>query len=241
MSNKFHEVVTKMLEAVTLDDSGKEMRVLDESKFAEADELLHELIVEKAREWWAQLESAEGALSAMHDEIDFSEMNADSSHVASPALTMDVDTGADKVPATLESVMGENDFDLESIFETEDDEDKDDLDEMGHYGEAGNDVEDGDEGFDDMMRGDDEEGLGDDGPVGDDMGDMDDDDMDAMGGDDDMMPGGDDDMDVDGEFDFSFLDDDMDDDMAPPMDGDQDDDMMDPDMDEMSPLDHGTH
>lgn len=203
---KFGEVVSKMMEAVTIGDNSKEITILDETAMSEAEELLNEIIVETARDWWAQLESAEDSLADMSDEISFSELNADPSHVGSPAL--DVGAGAaDDAPASLESMLESEDFDLDSIFESDDDEEP--VEEAMHYedeDEFG--PEDGDEQFDDLMRGDDENGLGDDGMDGDlDFGD---DDMDAIGGEDEF--GGSDELgaedDLGGDFDFDFLDDD---------------------------------
>lgn len=209
---KFSEVVSKMMEAVTIGKDSKDIEVLDESAMSEAEELLNQIIVETARDWWAQLESAEDSLADMSDEISFSELSADSSHVGSPAL--DVSAGAaDDAPASLESMLESEEFDLDSIFEMADDDEDEDADEKveeGMHYEDGEEFgpDDGDDQFDDLMRGDDESGLGDDGMDGElDMGD--DDDMDAIGGGDEF--GADDGMmddDLGGDFDFDFLDDD---------------------------------
>lgn len=201
---KFSEVISKMMEAATLDDKGA-MKILDEDAMNEADQMINTMIVEKARDWWAKLESAEDSLADMSDEISFADLNGDASHIGSPAMGIDTDDG--QAPASLESMLEGTDFDLDSIFEAADeDEDDEDIDEGMHY-EDGEDEfgpEDGDDQFDDLMRGDDDDGLGDDGVDGDlDMGD----DMDAIGGEGDF--GADDGMgdDLGGDFDFAFLDD----------------------------------
>lgn len=208
MSNTamFRESVSKMMESVTLDAKGN-LKVLDEKKMAEAEELLNQMVVETSRNWWAQLESAEDSLADMSDEISFADMSADTSHVNTPRVPGKAKTAAAAPAApTLESMLKGKDFDFSSIFEgagfaMEDDEAED-------FGPA-----DGDEEFDDLQSGNDPEGLGDAGPVDDDGEDGD---LDAIGDDgmgDDGM-GGDDDLGADlgdGEFDFSFLDDETDD------------------------------
>jgi len=157
MSNrdKFKEVMIKMMDAVTLDDNNN-LVVVNEAADAEVEELLSELVLETARNWYSQLESAEDSLAGLEDEISFSEMNADPSHLVSPKLN---------VAPTVESILDEGDFDLHSILEM------DDEDEFG--------PDDGDDDFEDMRRGDDEAGIGDDDLVGDE----DDDDMGSIGGD----------------------------------------------------------
>ena len=204
MSNTamFRESVSKMMDSVTLDAKGN-LKVLDEKKMAEAEELLNQMVVETSRNWWAQLESAEDSLADMSDEISFADMSADTSHVNTPRVPGKAKPAAAAPAApTLESMLKGKDFDFSSIFEgagfpMEDDGAED-------FGPA-----DGDEEFDDLQSGNDPEGLGDAGPMDDDG---DDGDLDAIGDDgmgDDM--GGDDDLGADlgdGEFDFSFLDDD---------------------------------
>lgn len=204
-SNLFRDVISKMMESVTLDNDGQ-LKVLNEESMSEADDLLNQMVVETARDWWAQLESAEDSLADMADEISFNELNADPSHVGSPALDLDKDEGPEgdmQNVDTMESLLGKDDFDLNSIFEGfREDED----DDIG--------MDDGDDDFSDLMRGDDDKGLGDSGPMGDDG--MEDDGMDAIGGNDDIDMGDDDiDMDDDDmdmgdedEFNFDFLDDD---------------------------------
>ncbi len=204
MSNTamFRESVSKMMDSVTLDAKGN-LKVLDEKKMAEAEELLNQMVVETSRNWWAQLESAEDSLANMSDEISFADMSADTSHVNTPRVPGKAKPAAAAPAApTLESMLKGKDFDFSSIFEgagfpMEDDGAED-------FGPA-----DGDEEFDDLQSGNDPEGLGDAGPMDDDG---DDGDLDAIGDDgmgDDL--GGDDDLGADlgdGEFDFSFLDDD---------------------------------
>lgn len=194
-SPMFRDVVSKMMEAVTLGSNG-ELKVLDESAMAEADKLLNTLVIEKARGWWDQLESAESDLAGMEDEINFADLEADPSHAPINPVDMDDEFGDDMdVAKTLESAFGSKEFDLDSIFEDFDDED-----DTGPV--------DGDDAYDDLMRGDDEDGLGDEGPVGDDMDMDDEDDLDAIGGtvDPDMGDdGGDFGMGGDEEFNFDFL------------------------------------
>jgi len=203
-SNKFRDAVANMMEAVTLDENG-ETKIINQEALDRADALINEMIIESAREWWTQLESAEDSLASMSDEISFADLNADSSHIETPALAVDVPDDP-AVPATMESVLGEEEFNLDSIFEM-DSYDRPMMDDSGDP-EMG----DGDEQYDDLLRGDDEEGIGDDTPMGDDMSDeYGGDDPDAMGTDN----GGDDMGDLGGdpmgggaeEFDFSILDD----------------------------------
>jgi len=165
----------KMMESVTLDNDGN-MQIIDEAGDAEAKELLSQLVLETARGWWSQMESAENSLADMSDEISFSEMNADPSHVNTADLPLE--------EPTVESLLMDENFNLDSILEMDD-----------NFG-----PEDGDENFDDMMRGDDDAGIGDDAPMDDEL-DVDDGEMDALGGGDEELPD-------DGDFDFSFLDDD---------------------------------
>lgn len=197
-TDNFRDVISKMIEAVTLDDKGN-LTVVNKTAMAEADELLNQLVVETARNWWAQLESAEDSLANMADEISFAELNTDPSHMATPAIKSPKPMAA--APA-MEAALGGPEFDLRGIFEmTEDDGD------MG--------PRDGDDGYDDLMRGDDEAGIGDSAPTdgeldldgGDELDAMGDDGMgDDFGASDDGLDGG-----GDGEFDFSFLDDQGDD------------------------------
>ena len=223
MSNTgiFRDVVAKLMEGTTIDENNK-LQVIDESIMAEADELLDGLLKETARDWWMQMESAEDSLASMQDEISFSEMNTDPSHVVSSPLALDTDS-ADA--PTMESMLGESEFNLDSIFNEGDDD----------FGPT-----DGDEQYDDMTTGNDELGLGDDTPT-----DVDgsgyDDDMDSMGDDGMEDPMGDEFGNAE-EFDFSWLDDPMDDefgdnagdsmgdDLSDPMgdEGEFDDDMGDP-------------
>lgn len=192
----FRKFVPMMMEAVTLDAKGN-LKVINEAAMAKSEDLLSQVITETAREWWAQLESAEDSLANMADEISFSELNADPSHVASAPLPPKK-TGKSS-SQTLESLLGGKDFNFGKIFEMAEDGHGDNLD--------------GDEQYDDLMRGDDEAGIGHDGPIDDDgdnlgQGDSDfgaDDQGDKFGDD----SGFDDDLgDNDTEFDFSFLDDD---------------------------------
>ena len=175
-TKKFSNIIMKMMESVTLDDDGN-MQIIDEAGDAEAKELLSQLVLETARDWWSQMETAENSLADMSDEISFSEMNADPSHVNTADLPLE--------EPTVESLLMDENFNLDSILEMDD-----------NFG-----PEDGDENFDDMMRGDDKAGIGDDAPMDDEL-DVDDGEMDALGG------GGDDELPDDGDFDFSFLDDD---------------------------------
>ena len=188
MSNTgiFWDVVAKVMESTTIDKNNK-LQVIDESVMTEASDLLDNLLKETARDWWMQLEAKEDSLASMQDEIDFGEMNSDPSHAKVSPLALDKNDAP-----TIESMIGESEFNLESIFN----EDDDDLIPT-----------DGDEQHDEMM-------MGDDDPMGDDGEDYPDD-MDAIGDDEDFDdPMGDEFGDTDPEFSFDFLNDDdpMDDD-----------------------------
>jgi hypothetical protein len=202
-TDKFGKVIMKMMESVTLDDNDQ-MVIIDEVAHDEASDLLSQLVVETARDWWSQLESSENSLANMADEISFAEMNTDPSHISTPALNIAADE------PTIESMLEDEDFDLDEMLEMDGDD----------FGPA-----DGDDEFDDLMSGNDEGGMGDD-MGGDDL-DMDGD-MDAIGGE---MDGDDYDMDaeMDGgeeasEFNFDFLDDEEADLDAPEMDDEMEED-----------------
>lgn len=196
-TDDFSKVVSTLMEAVTLEANGT-LKVVNQKAMDTADELLGSLIVEMARDWWAQLESTEESLAGMADEISFSELNADPSHVTATPIKTAAKPAS--VSATMEAALGGPEFDLRGIFEMAEDE----------FDGA---PVDGDEGYDDLLRGDDDAGVGDGAPVdGDDELDSDDD-LDAMGaqGGDDLELGSTTDLDLDGGFDFSFLDDQSDD------------------------------
>jgi len=189
MSNTgiFRDVVAKLMEGTTIDKNNK-LQIIDESVMAEADELLDNLLKETARDWWMQMEAQEDSLASMQDSIDFDEMNTDPSHVTLPPLALDKDDAS-----TMESMLGESEFNLESIFSEDNDDDLTPID--------------GDDQHDEML-------MGGSGPMDDDGEDYPDD-MDAMGDDEDFDdPMGDEFGDTDPEFSFDFLNDDdpMDDD-----------------------------
>ena len=194
MNNKFRDVITKIMESATLDEKG-ELKVLDENTMKEADAALEDIIVEAGRKWWAQLEAVEDDLGDMEDEITFDEVSADPSSIDSGDIPVDDDEEFD----TVESILGGDDFDLNSIFEDDDDDISDS-------------PVDGDEEFDDMRMGLDDNGIGDDGDL--DVTDNDDD-LDVVGDDeeDDLDLGlGDDESDL--ETDDDLGDDDLGDDLG---------------------------
>lgn len=185
MSKKslFRDVIAKMTEAVTMDEDNN-LQVIDKVAMAEADEHFNRLMVEQASEWWAQLESAEDALADMSDQISFSELNADPSHLSSPQLAIDEPT-----EPSIDGMMESAEFNLSSIFEELNDD-------TGPI--------DGDDEYDKLITGNDDEGIGSD-IEGTEFEDEMDDDLDIIGGDDE---GEEDMLSDDGvDFDFSFLDD----------------------------------
>lgn len=216
MSSMFRDVIVKMMQSITLDEDHN-IEVVDEQLKEEADELLGQLVIETARRWWMECEDQEDSLSDMEDEISFDEKHGGRDSLRTPALGK---SKKKKDENTVESILGMEEFDVSSILEMDDDED----------------VRDGDDEYDDMLRGDDDMGHEN---HFDDM--EDEDDMDAIGGEhEDFGPEEDEEdfgpsEDSDEEFDFSFLNDEDDDDIE--MDDDfvmhgDDDDMDKPESDD---------
>lgn len=182
----FQEIAAKFMESVAMDDDAN-LVVIDEEANAAAGSSLDALFTEIATEKWMALESAEDSLADMADQISFSELNADPSSVVSPEIG---DVSTDE--PTIEGMLESDSFDLRSIFALNED---------------GDEMVDGDDEYDELVTGNDENGIGSD--IEGSEFDNDDDALDDMG---DM--GDIDDGDVigdDTEFDFSFLDDNGDD------------------------------
>lgn len=168
MTKLAETVLNSFLKGFSLDAKGK-LKVLDEAEAKKARAALRKLVLEKSRTYWDMLESAEGSLANLRDEISFEEMNADPSRMTTqPGAVRGGDAavasaGADAAGMGVGDVLGEGeDFDLGRIFEMAPVMDA----------EGQDDVVDGDEDFENLSIGQDNAGMG-----GDDMsadeGDMD--------------------------------------------------------------------
>lgn len=201
MTKLAESMLNSFLKGFTL-DAQKKLKVLDEAEAKKAVDSLSKMILEKSRAVWDMLESAEGSLANLRDQISFEELNADPSRLVTDApmgdsvsATGDAAAAAAGAPADMNSLLGEaEDFDLGRIFEN-----------MGPMqnapmmdAEGQDDVVDGDQDFQDMRIGADDAGMGGDDmsgdegdldnldpdAVGDDMGDMGDEGFDPMATDD---------------------------------------------------------
>lgn len=204
-------ILDNFFEGYTLDANGK-LQVVNEGAAKKASEALSKLVLEQAREWWDQLESAETSLSDIADEITFQELNADPSSApldvkasasgepAPAAAPADAGIPGDVLPESaddLKSLFGSDDFDFKSIFEGMDNFGDEEvmMDAEGDM-EDEEDVVDGDEDFNDLKMGMDDAEMG----ADDDM--VSDDGDDSLGGDDLGDDFGGDDLGDDGEMDF---------------------------------------
>jgi hypothetical protein len=185
MTKLAESMLNSFLKGFTL-DAQKKLKVLDEGEAKKAVDSLSKMILEKSREYWDMLESAEGSLANLRDQISFEELNADPSSLVTDApmgdavsATGDAAAAAAGAPADMNSLLGEaEDFDLGSIFEMAPMHQAPMMDAEGQ-----DDVVDGDQDFQDMRIGADDAGMGGDAMSGDE-GDLDNLDPDAVGGDD---------------------------------------------------------
>ncbi len=182
------EILDGIFEGYSLED-GK-LKVVNESAAKSADGALHKLVLEKSRDLWDQLEAAEGSLSDVAEEISFEELNADPSSVDmtlhaganEPAPQVDAAAAGETEP-TLENLLGSDDFDLSSVFEGLDhlddadgmaDNTKGEPTMMEEPGADEEDVVDGDEDYENLEIGMDDNDMGSSDMEGDDLenGDM---------------------------------------------------------------------
>jgi hypothetical protein len=94
-------------------NSKGELEVVNETFYAKAKEQLSEMLKNTTREWWIQLESSEGSLAKMADEIDFEQKEGNPSKLSNKVAKSkdedkDEDEGSDEVTES---------FDFNSIFE----------------------------------------------------------------------------------------------------------------------------
>jgi hypothetical protein len=141
-----------------------ELKVINEKAARKAAGSLHRLVLEKSRDLWDQLEAAEGSLADVAEEISFEELNTDPSSMdtstgssapepveAAPAAD---DAGLGMEAPTLESILGTNsDIDFDSIFEMRPDHM---MDAEGDPSE----MVDGDQDYEDLEMGMDDNGMG---------------------------------------------------------------------------------
>jgi hypothetical protein len=131
------EVLDSIFEGYTLDSKSGKLVVTNEAASKKAQESLHSLVLEKARELWDQLEAAEDSLSSVAEEIRFEEMNTDPSSMsgaisqsaapedtAAPAAP-DAGLGLDAAPAlesagSISELLSTDDLNLDDIFENMD-------------------------------------------------------------------------------------------------------------------------
>jgi len=205
MTKLAESMLNSFLKGFTLDGS-KKLKVLDEGEAKKAVDALSKMILEKSRQYWDMLESAEGSLANLRDQISFEELNADPSRLVTDApmgdavsATGDAAAAAAGAPADMNSLLGEaEDFDLGSIFEMNMQPTQMRGGQMMDA-EGQEDVVDGDQDFQDMRIGADDAGMGGDTMSGDegdldnldgdmvasdDMGDMGDEGFDPMATDD---------------------------------------------------------
>lgn len=214
--NLMTEILDSIFEGYTVDGKGK-LKVVNEDAAKVASEKLHTLVLEKSRDLWDQLEAAEDSLSGVAEEISFEELNADPSsmsttvtHDPAPKSAAPQEEGGEQMESAqnISELLGSDDFDLSDVFENMDHLDsvhnqrgdgRMPFDEMGgdmSYEDEGSDVEDGDEEYDDLMIGMDDNGMGSpDSSDGLDDGDYEDG-MDDMNGDSDMDMGDESDLDM---------------------------------------------
>ncbi len=222
-SKKMTGILDAIFEGYSLDDSGK-LVVTNEAAAKNASEKLHDMVLEKARDLWDQLEAAEDSLSSVAEEIRFEELNTDPSGtsgvVTHAAVAPEDADAADAAPADLEAatalesaesisdLLSADDLDLNGIFENLDHLDNHQntgapagpdmpFDEMSgdmRMMDSEDDVQDGDEDYDALQI-----GMGDEGDMGDDAAAMDG--GDEFGAEDDLEGDmGDPDMNGDDEF-----------------------------------------
>lgn len=129
------EVLDAIFEGYTLDDGGK-LVVRNEDASKKAQEHLHNLVLEKARELWDQLEAAEDSLASVAEEIRFEELNTDPSSmsgaVTHSAVAPEDAAAVDAPPADAEAapalesadsiseLLSADDLNLDDIFENMD-------------------------------------------------------------------------------------------------------------------------
>jgi len=142
--SRYNKMMTEVLDAIfegyTLDSKSGKLVVTNEAASKKAQESLHTLVLEKARELWDQLEAAEESLSSVAEEIRFEEMNTDPSSMsgaisqmaspeddaaAAPAAAPDAGLGLDAAPAlesagSISELLSTDDLNLDDIFENMD-------------------------------------------------------------------------------------------------------------------------
>jgi len=246
--NLMTEILDSIFEGYTVDEKGK-LRVVNEGAAKIASEKLHTLVLEKSRDLWDQLEAAEDSLSGVAEEISFEELNTDPSSMANtvthkPSDNRDAPESEQQMESAknISDLLGSDEFDLSDVFENMDHLDsvynkkgdgRNPYNEMGgdmSYEDEGTDVEDGDEDYDDLMIGMDDNGMGS---------------PDASDGMDDADYENNMDMDMDGDSDSEMdyendmNDDDMGFDFDLDLEGDDDLDSVEHEEDEMEGMGHG--
>ena len=137
--SRYNKMMSAVLDAIfegyTLDGSGK-LVVRNEEASKQAQEHLHTLVLEKARELWDQLEAAEDSLASVAEEIRFEELNTDPSSTATAtthaAVAPEDAAAVDAPPADAEAatalesadsiseLLSADDLNLDDIFENMD-------------------------------------------------------------------------------------------------------------------------
>lgn len=224
MSNKskfVQAMISDFMESYGLDESGK-LTVVNESVAKKTDALLSKLVLEKSVSMFDKLEeSSTEHLQGLADEISFQELNGDgSSLTGTRASAMSGDKPAaqdqgDQGGFDFELPESVEEFDLNSLFEMEDEEEEKEEEEEGELKEfAGHDMDpdleqdpsDDDGSFQDLdIDYDNEGGDLDDASMGGDEGGLDDAGLDA--GDDAGLGGDADEVNLDDNsdpFDFDF-------------------------------------
>ena len=134
-SKLMQDLLQNMFEGFVLDEN-KKLKIVNEAAAQHTADVIHKIVLEKSRELWESFESAEASLRSAAAEINFEELNADVSNMgrqsAGEVSIEDLTNmeGAQTMESTqsLKKVLGTDDFDLSSIFESLDHLDSDDAD-----------------------------------------------------------------------------------------------------------------
>ena len=137
-SKLMQDLLQNMFEGFVLDEN-KKLKIVNEAAAQHTADVIHKIVLEKSRELWESFESAEASLRSAAAEINFEELNADVSNMgrqsAGEVSIEDLTNmeGAQTMESTesLKKVLGTDDFDLSSIFESLDNLDSDDPDGDG--------------------------------------------------------------------------------------------------------------
>ena len=131
-SNQMTEILDAIFEAYTVDGNNK-LVVKNESASDKAKGLLHDLVLEKARDMWDRLEAAQDSLSGVAEEIRFEEMTTDPSSMSNSitheppaeedpaaAAAAELEGSPALESASISELLSPNDLNFDDIFENMD-------------------------------------------------------------------------------------------------------------------------